>query len=76
VIAITSRRRSALADAATVALVTEAARTGYAGEEMAFRAAQFALVQALCADVGERLADRAAREARWAEARVTMRGER
>jgi DNA-binding MurR/RpiR family transcriptional regulator len=75
VIAITSSPRSVLARTAHVTLGIDAAGTRYGSTEFPFRAAHFAVAQALAMAVAARLpaGERGRREARWAEARFDLR---
>lgn len=75
VIVVCSAPRSPLAARATHLLAIEASRTRYGEDELPFRAAHLAMVQALATTAAEALdpGDRGARRATWASARFEMR---
>ena len=75
VVAVCSSSRSALAASATHVLAVEATQTRYASDELPFRAAHLAIVQALAREAFEATDPelRATRRATWAAARFDLR---
>ncbi|MBK7127390.1 MAG: SIS domain-containing protein [Dehalococcoidia bacterium] len=75
VIAVCSAARSPLATVATHVLAVESSQTRYATDELPFRAAHLAIVQALAREAFESTAPdlRASRRGAWAAARFDLR---